>query len=370
MTVDSIRLCCKPLYGLRLRSWACICIATLIASQLLFACIRAAAGSPEKHFPAASIIQEVDADDSSPAFWCYDTEPAFAFSKGYTVFRYDASGKLLWQTSAPWEMGGIAGVSCSADGKDLYFTNHPGTRLWIYGQENGLSEYEMAAPHNADPYSMMSADGNTFALPSAPSIISGKDVLRDKRIVQTGGGQVFWTKDIFFVQADKKNGFRMLRSSDLSDLGILKLQPTLGVQGIFECGKTYFVLYWKDELQRRDLEWINDRRLQPNGPRTRFDDVGAVDQSDDFCTVSLVREVRGVDQLETVSILRDSFQERIDLRNIKDLAAWLKVSRDRRFILGTQYFERPTGAVDPWTGLPKPNDTRRASRVVVLRIER
>ena len=162
--------------------------------------------------------------------------------------------------SAPLEIG-----ACSNDGKVLYFTNDYRTKLAIYSQENGLSEYEMAAPHNTDPYSLMSADGNTFALSSAPSIISGKDVLRDKRIVQTGGGQVFWTKDIFFVQADKKNGFRMLRSSDLSDLGILKLQPTANVHGIFECGKTYFVLYWKEQLQRRDLEWINDRRLQPNG---------------------------------------------------------------------------------------------------------
>jgi hypothetical protein len=129
-------------------------------------------------------------------------------------------------------------------------------------------------------------------------------------------------------------------------------------------------LYWKEQLQRRDLEWINDQRLQSNAAPTRFEDVGAVDQSENFCTISLFRKVRGVEQLETVSILQDRVQERIDLRNIKGLAAWLHVSRDRRFILGTQYFQRPTGAVDPWTGLPKPNDTRKASRVVVLGIER
>ena len=86
--------------------------------------------------------------------------------------------------------------------------------------------------------------------------------------------------------------------------------------------------------------------------------------------MSLFQRVRGVEWVETVSILQDRFQERIDLRNIKDLAAWLKVSRDRRFILGTQYYERPTGALDPWTGLPKPNDTRNASRLVVIGIER
>jgi hypothetical protein len=367
MAIGSIRLYCKPLYGLRLRSWASICIATLIASQLLFACTRAAAGSPEKHFHTASIIQEIDADDSSLAVWCYDTEPAFVFSKDQTVFRYDTSGKLLWQMSAPLEIG-----ACSNDGKVLYFTNDYRTKLAIYSPENGLSEYEMSVPklYNPPPNSLMSPDGNTFAMSSAPSIISGKDVLRDKRIVQTGGGDVFRTKDILFVQAGEKNRYRMLRTSDLSDLGILKLQPTADVHGIFECGKTYFVLYWKEQLQRRDLEWINDRRLQPNGARTRFEGVGAVDQADDFCTVSLFHRVRGVEWVETVSILQDRFQERIDLRNIKDLAAWLKVSRDRRFILGTQYYERPTGALDPWTGLPKPNDTRNASRLVVIGIER
>jgi hypothetical protein len=80
--------------------------------------------------------------------------------------------------------------------------------------------------------------------------------------------------------------------------------------------------------------------------------------------------VRDEEQLETVSTLQDRFQERIDLRNIKRLADWLHVSRDRRFILGTQSFARPTGALDPWTGLPKPNDTRKDSRVVILGIAR
>jgi hypothetical protein len=358
--------------GLRWRSRMCILTATLIVSQLLFACICATAGSPQKPVHTANIIQEVDVDPSSSPVWCYDTEPAFVFSKDSTVFRYDASGKLVWQMSAPWEMGGIAAVSCSTDGKALYFTNNKRTRLSIYSPENGLSEYEMSVPklRKPDPYSLMSADGNTLALPSTPSIISGKDVLRNKRVVQTDGAKVFWTKDILFVQAGENNRYRMLRISDLSDLGVLKLRPTPDVHGIFECGKTYFALYWTEQLQRRDLELINDRRLQPNGAPTRFDDVGAVDQSDDFCTVSLLRNVRGDEQLETVSILQDRFQERIDLRNIKRLASWLKVSRDRRFILGIQDLDRPTRALDPWTGQPKPNDTRRASCVVILSVAR
>jgi hypothetical protein len=332
-----------------------------------------AAKSPEKNSHTARVILEIDVDDASRAVWCYDTEPAFVFSKDRTVFRYDTSGKLVWQISLPFEMGRIGSVSCSSDGKVLYFTNDSGDRLSIYSPQNGLSQYEMSVPDlYSVPESLMSADGGTFALPSIPTIISGTDVLRNMRIVQTGRSAVFWTKDMLFSQVEAGNSYRMRRSSDLSDLGVLapKLKPTHGIQGIVECGKTYFAVYWKDDLQRRDSEGINDRRLQPNGAPTRFDDVGGVDQSDDFCAVALVREVRGVEQLEAVAILQDRFQERIDLRNIKGLASGLSLSRDRRFILGTRYFERPTGAVDPWTGLPKPNDTRRVSRVVLLGIER
>jgi hypothetical protein len=56
-------------------------------------------------------------------------------------------------------------------------------------------------------------------LPSAPSLISGTDVLRNKRVVQTGGRTAYWTKDILFLGADEGDGYRMLRSGDLSDLG-------------------------------------------------------------------------------------------------------------------------------------------------------
>jgi hypothetical protein len=96
--------------GLRQGSRKFICIATLVASQLLFACVWAVAQSPKINSHTASIAQDVDVPDTSGANWCYDTGPAFVFNKDRTVFRYDASGKLLWQTSAPWEMGIIGGV--------------------------------------------------------------------------------------------------------------------------------------------------------------------------------------------------------------------------------------------------------------------
>jgi hypothetical protein len=336
-------------------------IVTLIASQLLLGGSLVAAKS-EENVHTASIISEIDVKPSTSPAWCYDAEPAFVFGKDRTVFRYDASGKLLWQVTAPWEMGAVGNVSCSDDGKVLYFNNWTNTRLAIYSPENGLSIYEMSVPDIYKPGGIsLSADGSTFALPSAPSLVSGVDVLRNKRVVQTGDRSAFWTRDILFVDVDGKNRFRMRRSGDLSDLGILDLNPKRGIQGIFECGKTYFVLYWKDELQRRDLEWINDRRLQPGGTRANFVNVGAVDAFDRACTVSLAHDVDGALELKSALILEDRVQERLGFRDARTLSEGLSVSRDRRLILGIRYMPARPG--DVITGSTP-------TRVVVLRIAR
>ena len=347
--------------GLRLRSRGCIFIATLIASQLLFSCIWAAAKSPEKHSHTARIILEIDVDNPSPPVWCYDTEPAFVISKDRTVFRYDTSGKLLWQMSVPWEMGSIGDLLCSNDGKVLYVTNSRGNRLSIYSPENGLSEYEMSAPDFFHQGTMISDDGSTFVLPSAPSLLSGKDVLHDKRFMPSVQRTPFWTKDILFLPAADENSYRMLRNSDLSDLGVVKPRPTHGVQRIVECGKSYFALYWKDEVQRRYLERINDRRLQSNGAPTRFDNVGVVEEFDGSCTVALVHHVNGTEQLKSAAILRDGIQEWIDFSNTRTLIPRFSVSKDRRLMLGIHNLVTRPGEVI--TGSTP-------TRVVVLGIER
>jgi hypothetical protein len=346
-------------WGSRVRSRAFGRIMALTASYLLFACHWAVAGSPKEKSYTARIVQGLDINDTSPAAWCGDT---FVFRKDRTIFRYDTSGKLIWQTSAPWEMQNIDNFSCSVDGKVLYFTNSKFNRLSIYSVEDGLSEYAMSVPdlYNQAFFSLMSDDGSTFALPSVPSLISGKDVLRNKRVVQTDGASVYWTKDTLFIKADKKNHFRMIRSSDLSDLGGLELNPARGVQGIFECGKVYFVLYWKDELDRRDLEWINDRRLQSSGVRTGFDHVAGVNQFDGSCIVALEHDVAGTNILKSAVVLQDRVREKLNLPDARTLSPWLSISPDRRLILGLRIFSARLGNA---------NADGTSSRVVMLRIE-
>jgi hypothetical protein len=261
--------------------------------------------------------------------------------------------------TAPWENGHVTNLFCSVDGKVLYFTNSAYTRLSIYG-EDGLSEYEMTVPDLYDQNaSLMSDDGNTFALPSVPSLVSGKDVLRNKRVVQAGGGLVYWTRDILFVEVGRTNRFRMLRSSDLSELGVLALNPKRGIQAIFECGKTYFA-NWNDETHN-SLEWINDRRLQSSGVKTKIDHVAGVDQVDGSCFVALEHEVAGARTLKSAVILQDRIRERVDFPEARSLASGFSVSRDGRLLIGVHFLvKRPGEVIDGST----------PSRVVLLRIDR
>ena len=275
------------------------------------------------------------------------------------MLRYDTSGKLIEKLDFDFR---AASIFCSDDGKVMYFTNPRGDRWWIYSKQHGLSEYAVTVPtlYNSGLYSRMSADGGSFALPSAPSLISGTDVLRHLRVVQTGGGQAFWTKDILFIEAEEKNSFRMLRSNDLSELGVLKL--AWPVVGIFECGKTWFVSYWKDELQRHDLERINDRRLGASGAPVGYANIGGVDEFRGSCTVALMtQDARGASKLKSAVILDDGVQEKIEFPEAKTLAGRLAASSDRRFILGTRLLERRVGEVITGSN-PR--------RVVVLGIEK
>jgi len=346
---------------LRARSLVFICIAALIASQPSFAIEATAVKSPQSQVRTARIVLQLDVEKASRAVWCYDTEPAFVFSTDRSVLRYDTSGKLIEKLDLNFSVGSIF---CSDDGKVLYFTR--GERWWIYSSQSGLSEYAVALPklYNSGVYSKMSADGRSFALPSAPTLVSGTDVLHDTRVVQTGGRQAFWTKDILFVETAERNSFRMLRSSDLSELGVLKLdsKPNRLVHGIFECGTSYFVLYWKDDLQRRDLERINDRRLGASGAPAKYVDVGGVDKFRATCTVPLMmQDARGAVKLKSAVILENGVQERIEFPKARTLGSAFVALRDRRLILGLNHLERRVGEV-----ITGGNPTR----VVVLGIEK
>ncbi len=341
---------------LRAGSRAFALVATLIALQLPFPA-AAAVKSLQPQVHAARTLLQLDVEKPSRAAWCYDTEPAFVFSTDRSVLRYDTSGKLIEKLDFDFR---VDGPFCSDDGKILYFTR--GERWWIYSAQSGLSEYAVKLPklYNSGVYSKMSADGRSFALPSAPSLVSGTDVLRDMRIVQTGGAQAFWTKDILFVETEEKNSFRMLRTGDLSELGVLKLGSP--VVGIFECGKTYYAVHWKDELQRHDLDQINDRRLGAGETPARYTDVGGVDAFRGTCTVPLMmQDARGAAHLKSAVILEDGVQERIEFPEARTLGSAFVTSRGQRLILGLNRLERRVGEVITGSN-PR--------RVVVLGIEK
>jgi hypothetical protein len=328
-------------------------VGVLMASYLVVGGGVAAAEQPQEKRFTARIISEIGIDNPKQGseMWCYSAggEPTFVFAKHKMLFRYDVSGKLLFKYEANWlddvtdPRGAIGSFSCSRDGKTLWFVNDGNTRLAIHTAESGLSEYEASLPtRNFDESTVMSPDGGTFFLSSAPSLLSGKDVLRDRRVVQVGKANAHWTDDVIFLGAIDDRRFRMLRTSDLSAIGELQfeLKKRIYIWNIFKDGTNYFAEISKDRSEQPSRLRINDPRLRPSATAGKPGNAAISPQPDRFRVERYNR--RSDDRhslLDSILISRKSHRERIDLSNITDPIFWIEVSPDGRFILARREFE-------------------------------
>lgn len=176
----------------------------------------------------------------------------------------------------------------------------------------------------------------------------------------------------FFLLIDKRR-FRMLRTSDLSELGIIefKLKPSHSVDYIYKDGKNYFASIYKGELENAVLERINDPRLQPAGAQAKPDGAAGSNQTDDF-RVKTVTHYEGqtakiMERVDSVLISRNHVRERINLHNIKDSISDVHLSPDGRFLLGERHFQAPA---KDGLGRPDPHEKQWVSHFVVMEIER
>jgi len=349
----------------RISAWALCCVGALVAANLVFVNVHAL-GDLRKQSPhTASIITELPMDHVSHPTWCYDRDPAFVFSQGQSLFLSDVAGRITQRAEAAYK---ISMIFCSEDGQTIYTVSPKIDRLTIYDAwMRQQAEYSLSPPplFNQGPRSFMSADGSAFVLPSHPTIISGKDVLSKKTVIQIDKANAYWTRNVLFLPDIEKNSYRLRRVADSADLGLLKLTSDRFIQGIFACGESYFVLYWVDERQRQMLVRIDDKRLQ--GEETtketnkKYDDVGVVDQFNGACTISFVHDVRGIERVKSALILKDKTQELVDLRKLGFLGNWLSASKNRHLILGMRF---------PDARLDNPPTGSSPVRIVVARIER
>lgn len=346
----------------RTSALALSCLGGVVAAQLAWAA-DALADPKKQNVHAANVIAEVPIDKVTHPTWCYRRDPAIAFGQGRSLFLSDITGRIIRRTEVAYT---IRAVFCSVDAKIIYAISPKTDHLTIYDAETGeQSEYSLAPPRLffQGPNSLMSPDGSAFVLPSRPVLLSGPDILSKKTIIETDKPNAYWTKNVLFMPDIERNSYRLRRVGDFADLGLLKRAPDRVVQGIFGCGGSYFVLYWVDERQQRLLVRIDDKRLRGKATReaTReYDNVGVVDQFSGTCTISFLRDVSSVAEVESALLLRDDTQELVDLHDGKFLAYWLSGSKDGRLLLGKKFLPQP--------GAPATGDT--PSHIVVVRIEK
>ena len=155
----------------------------------------------------------------------------------------------------------IANLSCSEDGKTISFTNPQNTHLSVLDVDsNALAGYATSTL-----FDLMSPDGSIFALESEPMPVSGPDILRSRRVLRLISHDVHWTREFVFVRAnsrDNQDKFRILRISDLNEIGTIEFPVDRAVKSIFECSGSYFLKYDEDKSGKYSIiEPINDPRL-------------------------------------------------------------------------------------------------------------
>jgi hypothetical protein len=319
---------------------------------------------------SASVVSQVELNHLGAGTWCYGSEPAFIFQDDRKLKRADIKGDVSVLLEIPEYFNSEA---CSEDGQTISFFTHPNAReptlrLTVVDVPSGKkAEYSISPPKLNGLYfdprgrSMASLDGTVFALPSQPMLVSGPDLLKDRRIIHTDTNDVFWTHQFVFVKEGEGNRYRIQRLFDLRDIGTIDLAPDRIVRTIVECQGSYFAHYFIDKLQQHVLEPITDPRL--GGERaTAIKDVGFISQGDDGCAVALTHVVNGVEEVGAVELLGQNPLGRIDLGALghsgplEHLAYRFQLSKDGRFLLGSQMLG--------------PIGNFRQSRIVALRIAR
>jgi hypothetical protein len=292
-------------------------------------------GTSQSKVYSASVFSEISIDHKIGGVrWCYESDPAVIFGKDRLLLRADLKGNVVQLLEAPYS---IANLSCSEDGKTISFTNPQDTQLSILDVgSNELMGYATSAP-----FDLMSPDGSIFALESEPMLVSGPDILRSRRVLRLISHDVHWTRELVFVRAnprDNQDKFRILRISDLSEIGIIEFPVDRAVVSIFECSGAYFLVYDQDQLGKYSIvEQINDPRL---GGATKAKFVPIAPLRYGFCSIRFAGAVR---ESTNIRLLRGDTQMTIDLRKVKPFEGRnvSNVSKDGRFLLALKWSGKP-----------------------------
>jgi hypothetical protein len=300
---------------------------------------------------SASVFSEISIGQKIGGVgWCYEFDPAVIFSKDRLLLRADLRGSVAQLLEAPYS---IANLSCSEDGKTISFTNPQNTHLSVLDVgSNALAGYATSTL-----FDLMSPDGSIFALESEPRLVSGPDILRSRRVLRLISHDVHWTREFVFVRAsprDNQDKFRILRISDLSEIGTIEFPVDRAVVSIFECSGSYFLVYDQDQFGKYSVvEQINDSRL---GGVTKAKFIPIAPSIYGFCSIRSAGP-GAAHEVTSLRLIKGDTQIAVDLRKVRPFEG-RNVTKDGSFLLALKFSGKPGERI------------RNVIGFVVLRLER
>lgn len=302
--------------------------------------------SSESTAGSVTIISQIRANSTVPK-WCYGSEPAFVFAQGRSLVRADASGNVIERLDLSDSIS-LRTLSCSRDGRTISLLTGFDKRLVVIDtntREKSVYSFVDANLAGIRYGSFMSPDGNTLTLPGQPVLLSGSDLLRDKRVIRVDSGDVFWTKDLVFTREGASRRFRVRRLSDLGDVETIELRHGDMFDGIYQCSDTLYVAYTLEKMDQRFLEPIPDRQ-QSQKSGVKFDRVGDVEQGENACTVSFEYETKDkLHEVKSVMVLQDRGSWTKDLSGFNFRRFSFAASKDHKLLLTWQP-ATPSGSHD------------------------
>jgi hypothetical protein len=239
---------------------------------------------PRDRLVAKTVIQ-IPVIDSSEPRWCYDGTPELLFFSGRTLFSSALDGNITKLVQLDRAIDGRS-LSCSRDGRLIFFRSDLHDFVYLY-RDGRLAVYAVkpSLPGNIRYGSLLSPNGDVLALPNEPHLVSGPDLLRDKRVLGVRYLDIFWTRREVYVGRDTEN-YDVLSIETLDKVGSLFVGNRL-VDEIVDCGGDTRMMTYLDPANERHGAYLSADGLSVDSSQI-YDDVGAITSSGEVCVLPVL----------------------------------------------------------------------------------
>lgn len=350
----------------------------LISAQMLIACLQklarkdfslmrnalavcvfsflavTAVSSQSLKAPRLRIIAEIPVAQNVSPRWCYTQEPGIVFLSGATLMR----GTTRGETQKIEELDGLpdpSSLSCSENAQTIVFLSAQHDRLFVY-ERSRLSIYSLKSaspPKNFRFGSLLSADGETLAVPGDLKILFGPDVLVKKRILNVRTNDVFWSEKYVFVRSSNQT-VSVLDAQTLQEKNVANLEPKRLLNGIYDCGDEKYYMAFSDDADRSYFSLIDPITL---GELASVDnpiktaELGQVSSFRGGCWVSVTAKNNvSISVVQHLVLLRGLDPRPIDVEQFQFLNSTFISTNDLKYLVSYQSRLRDPAQRSPIVG--------------------